>query len=86
MRTLRSRLPILVAERQITTGKKITQKDIAIQTDLNESVVSRLMNADDVQRIEAATAAAICEYFDCDLGDLFTFLSEQELQQRKHPE
>jgi len=55
MKTLRSRLPILIAERQIQTGVKITQKELALATGLTEATLSRLMNATETKPDERWT-------------------------------
>jgi putative transcriptional regulator len=50
--------------------KKLSQKDIAKQTGLAESTISKLMHGEDCK---FSTVDKICNYLDCKLTDVIEF-------------
>lgn len=68
---MKSRLKVLVAEREFRTGDKISQRVIAEQTGLDENTISSWMNPNTrIKRIETRTVVALCGWLDCELGEL----------------
>lgn len=67
---VRSRLKELVARREREKGASITGEMIAKETGLNVGTVSRWMQPKPMQRIDGDVAARLCEYLNCELGDL----------------
>ena len=60
------RLAILMAEK----NAKLTQKQLAKDTGLSPTTVHQLFN-NDFRRVDTHTIEAICNYFGCQIGDLF---------------
>lgn len=81
-RDLRCRLTFLMAQLQMETGEFISQDSVAEATGIDNATISRLINfSGDIKRIEInKTATPLCEYFKCDLGDLFTYLNEDDFR------
>jgi DNA-binding Xre family transcriptional regulator len=66
---VKTRLQELVKERETKIGKPITQFEIAVQTGISLSTVSRWMRAK-VNTADFETVEKLCEFLECDLGDL----------------
>ncbi len=67
---VRSRLKELVTKKEIELGRRIKQNEIAEQTGLNPNTISRWMTSQPMARIETEPAIKLCEWLDCELGDL----------------
>ena len=78
---IRSRLKLLVAERNIERLKRgepeLTQRQIAADCDLSLSVVNGLMSGRSV-RVDFTTLDKICAYFNVEPGDLLERVPERE--------
>ena len=48
----------------------LTQLKVAADTGLSPTIIGRLYN-NQFKRIDCATAEKLCDYFSCELGDLF---------------
>lgn len=68
--TVHSRLKQLVAEREMKEGRRISQKEIAEETELDENTISRWMSPKPFQRLETKPLAKLCQWLDCGIGDL----------------
>lgn len=55
--------------------KKMTQKELSELTGIRPATVSALYH-DNVKRIEVDHLAKMCEVFDCEPGDLITYVKE----------
>src|SRR3990167_4645921 len=66
----RSRLPILLAEKEHRERRKITQRELAKDTNLARATIASWMSTDNMPRLDSGTVAALCKYFGCDLEDL----------------
>lgn len=66
----RSRLPLLIAQKEYKEQRRISQREIAQEVGLARATVSSWMSPDGMPRLDAKTAAALCEYLECSLADL----------------
>lgn len=63
------RLPNLMVER----NPRLTQRKLAEELGLSHTTINKLYNGQPLTaRIDPETVEAICNYFGCDVGDLFT--------------
>ena len=67
---LQCRLRELMAQKSRETGRKITYADITEATGLYASTLTKLAN-NTMALIGRTTIERLCEYFECDVGDLF---------------
>lgn len=72
---IRSRMPLLRAEKEIREGRKLTVRVIADETDLSPGAVQRLMTLD-AERVDFSTLNRLCKYFNCGIGDLLEYVEE----------
>lgn len=79
---LRCRLTFLMAQLQLESGEFISQDTVSEATGIDNATISRLINSSsEIKRVEInKTATPLCKYFKCDLGDLFTYLSEDDFR------
>jgi putative transcriptional regulator len=68
--TIRSRLKILVAQKEIQERRKIRQNKIAEETGLNPNTISRWMSPMPFDRFEVEPTVKLCLWLGCELGDL----------------
>jgi DNA-binding Xre family transcriptional regulator len=74
---VRSRLRQLVAQREIESGKKIMQKEIAHETGLDEHTISRWMDVKPVKRIDVEPMLALLRWLGCTMNDLL-YIEKQD--------
>jgi DNA-binding Xre family transcriptional regulator len=67
---VRSRLKQLITEREQKLGRRIHQKEIVEATGLNPNTISRWMSPTPFQRFESEPLLRLCEYLNCEIGDL----------------
>jgi DNA-binding Xre family transcriptional regulator len=67
---VRSRLKEIVAQKERTVNRSIQQKEIAEVTGLTEHTISRWMRPTPFTRIETDVALKLCQYLNCELGEL----------------
>lgn len=70
---MKSRMRILMAERESREGRRISQKEVAEETGLSEMTISRWMKPTPFGHIEADPLERLCRYLDCEIGDLVYF-------------
>lgn len=66
----RSRLRILLAQKEDDERRVITQGEIAEHTGLSRATINSWMSHRGKPRVDAVSARAICDYFECDLSEL----------------
>ena len=69
-------IPLLVSQKEVRDKRRYKQKEIAIESGLNEPMISRLMREPEIGGITYATARAIAEWLGVSTDDLAT--KEQE--------
>lgn len=75
MRKVFCRLPNLMVEKD----PRLTQRRLASELQISHTTVNKLYNGQPLTaRIDPETVEVVCNYFNCDVGDLFT-MKEVEL-------
>lgn len=69
MKTVNSRLKLLVAEKEIRERRTLGIRTIAQESGASRSTVERLLN-NTMKRVPLDDLGALCRYFDCDVGDV----------------
>ena len=69
MRQIYSRLRELMAEKSRLDGSKVTYQQVQSATGISPSTLSRLASGQS-KRVDLAVVERLCDYFDCDPGDL----------------
>lgn len=67
---VRSRLKVLIAQKEVEKGSPIRQGEIATATGLNEHTISRWMRPEPFARIETDAAVKLCKFLGCEIGEL----------------
>lgn len=65
----------LLAQKEAREGIRYSQRDIAKATKMSPAVVSRWMSGD-IEGASLVTVRKLCEFLDCDIGDLITLKRE----------
>ena len=71
-RQLKHRLLELVQERERKQGYRIKQHDIAKAIGVTDHTIANWIR-NDVTRFDKHVVEGLCEYFNCDIGDLLYF-------------
>lgn len=66
---INNRLKILLAEKENREGRKITYETVQNETGISPSTLVGFAN-NRVTRFDEVTLVKLCEYFNCDIGDL----------------
>lgn len=73
MKKVYCRLPILMAEQK----PPLNQADVHRETGLAKNTISNLYRNEN-DRIQYDTIVKLCEFFDCEIGDLLELVDEEE--------
>jgi DNA-binding Xre family transcriptional regulator len=73
---LRNRFLVLLHEKERKLDRRITQKEIAQETGISAHTIGSWVR-NEVTKFEAPILARLCEYFECQVGDLL-YLEEIE--------
>jgi transcriptional regulator with XRE-family HTH domain len=73
----RSRMPILLAEKEMRDKRRITQREIARETGLARATIGSWMSHEGMPRLDAGTVKALMDYFDCSIENLVTVESDE---------
>jgi DNA-binding XRE family transcriptional regulator len=76
----RSKLPLLVAQKESRERRKITQEEIAEATGLRRPTISAWMSYKPISRLESNVASVLCAYFDCTIQDLVELENGEEIE------
>jgi putative transcriptional regulator len=66
---LRNRFFQLLSEKECRENRRITQREIAESIGVSLQTIGRWMH-NDVTKFEAGIIEKLCDYFQCDVGDL----------------
>ncbi len=72
---IRSRFKLLLAEREMREGRKISYEEISRQTGVSPGSLSGLAT-NSTQRFDGWVLSALCKYFSCNIGDLLTYMPD----------
>jgi DNA-binding Xre family transcriptional regulator len=71
-RKLKNRLLELIHERESKIGRRIRQHDIAAFAEVRDHTITAWIH-NEVTRFDARVVERLCDYFQCDVGDLLYF-------------
>lgn len=75
---IRSRLSILLAEKGVREGRKITYRVLSEETGLSQGVFVRLNdNLTEQDRVQIGSLDILCRYLDCTVCDLLEYTPEE---------
>ena len=74
---IQCRLRELIAAKGRQERRKITYDDILAQTGVNKNTLTKLAN-DRAAMVGISVINRLCDYFDCQPGDLFVYIRESE--------
>jgi len=74
---MQCRLRELIATKGRQERRRITYDDILSQTGISKSTLTRLAN-DRADKVAISTIDRLCFYFQCQPGDLFIYIGEDE--------
>ena len=77
MRKVFCRLASLIDERNLKlaednqpSAERLSQRKLASETGVSKTAINRLFN-NDFTRVDTSTITSLCNYFGCEVGDLF---------------
>jgi putative transcriptional regulator len=76
VKTVRSNIKVLVAQKSQREKRRITLRTVIQETGINKHTIYAIAN-DTLREYPVDVMARLCEYFNCDLSDLL-FLEEVE--------
>ncbi len=76
MKTVHSRLKILVAEKELREKRSLGIRTIASEAGASVPTVQRLLN-NTMRRVPLEDLGALCRYFNCNVGDILNMEEEQ---------
>jgi putative transcriptional regulator len=69
---IKSRLKLLIVQRELETSRKLTYEILAQEIDLSKTTLNRLAEGQ-TDRIDFLTLEKLCHYFDCGIADLLVY-------------
>jgi putative transcriptional regulator len=66
---IKNRVKVLLAEKELKEGRKISYRALAEETGLSLDTITAYMNQR-VSRYDESTLLALCNYFGCGISDL----------------
>jgi len=69
---IQSRLKLLVVQRELATGQKLTYERLAEEIGLSKTTLNRLAE-NKTDRIDFLTLDKLCAYFGCTVADLLRY-------------
>ncbi|MBN8594675.1 MAG: helix-turn-helix domain-containing protein [Anaerolineae bacterium] len=73
-----SQLKRIVLERSAAEGRRITNRQIAMETGLLDNTISRWMSEEPFDKINSQVAVKLCVWAKCELGELLALQPMQE--------
>jgi len=73
---IRSNFKLLHARKEINEGRRIPYREIQRKTGIATSTLSSLAN-NEVRRYDANTLSRLCDYFQCEVGDLIEYIPDE---------
>ena len=70
--TIKNRLKILIAVKEIRENRKLTLRIISQETGISTNSLTAYNNQN-VERFDASVLEAFCKYFNCEIGDIIFF-------------
>ena len=73
---IRCKLKLLIAQKEVAEGRRITYRVIFRETGIAESSLSALAN-NEVTLYAASTLSRLCAYFGCKIDDLLEYIPDE---------
>lgn len=73
---IRSKLRRLRFEKEERDGVKLTYEKLTEDTRLSSNTLATLLKSEPIKRLDGDTLSAICEYFECGVGDVLEYVKE----------
>lgn len=70
MASVKHRLVQLLLEKDMKTGRRLTQVEHAENIGIPENTLSRWMRNDEIKRIDHDIVVKLCAYIGCEIGEL----------------
>ena len=70
--TIKNRVKILIAEKEIKENRKLTMRTIAQEAGVSTNSLVAYTNQE-VVRFDAVVLEAFCKYFNCGVGDILFY-------------
>lgn len=67
---VRSRLKLLITQKELALGRRIMHSEIAAGTGLSLNAITRWMSPEPISRIESDSVVRLCSFLDVSLGEL----------------
>ena len=67
------RIKELIAEKERNEKRDISYRVIAAETGISTATIVKLASWDGIKRIDASTIEALCNFFNCTVGDLLVY-------------
>lgn len=71
-KTIVNRLKILLAEKELAEGRRITYRDLSEEAGVSTSIIYNYFNQN-IKNYNVDTLAAFCDYFGCDVGEMLVY-------------
>lgn len=75
---IRFRIKELIAEKEFNERRKVTLQEIAEDTGVNRTALSKMMNPSYEYSTTTKAINALCEYFSCTVGDVIEYVPEEK--------
>jgi len=72
---IKFKLKSLIEQKSIATNRKITYKDIAAEANVSQTTLTQMANQR-MKHIGLITIDKLCEYFNCQPGDLMIYMPD----------
>ncbi len=79
---VKSKLKLLIAQREIATGEKMTYESLAADVGLSKTTLNRLTEGK-TDRVDFLTLDKLCRYFDCTIADLLEYVPDAKAAGKK---
>lgn len=80
--TIQNRLKVLLAEKELRENRKLTYRKVAEETGLAIGTLTAYMTQN-VNRFDRSTLETLCNYLDCNVGDLLNYSPDDHSKKRR---
>lgn len=81
----RSKAKRLLLQKSYNEGRDISQKEVALQTGLEQATVSLWMRATPMGSVRAETVRVLCDYFNCTMDQLLEITENTDSPKAQNP-
>ncbi len=71
---IRFRIKELIADKEFREKRKITLQEVAAEAGVNRTALSKMMNPSYEYSTTTRAIDALCEYFECEVGDVIVYV------------